>query len=62
MFYACYSGESELPCVKDLMEVTLVGRTRQISEDEKSSIYERLSKICVNPADMTDTKFVGMYH
>ena len=59
MFYACYSGASEFPCVQEAMEVTLVGRTRQISEDNKTDIYSILPKICVSPADMIDTVFAG---
>ena len=59
MFYACYSGDSDKPCIKEAMEVTLTGRTREISEKEKKHIYKMLPQICVDPADMVDTEFAG---
>ena len=61
MFYACYSGDSDTPCIKDLMEVTLVGRTREISDKQKKEIYKILPKICIDRHDMIDTKFSGNY-
>lgn len=57
MFYACYSGDSDKPCIKEAMEVTLTGRAREISEKEKKHIYKMLPQICVDPADMVDTEF-----
>ena len=39
--------------------MTLVGRTRQITEENKTDIYSILPKICVSPTDMIDTVFAG---
>ena len=61
MFYACYSGDSDTPCIKDLMEVTLVGRSREIRDEQKKKIYKILPKICINPSDMIDTVFSGTW-
>lgn len=60
MFYACYSGDSDAPCLNEMMEVTLAGRTLEISDKEKTKIYKILPKICVDPADMIDTVFAGI--
>lgn len=59
MFYACYSGDSDAPCLNEMMEVTLAGRTLEISDKEKTKIYKILPKICVDPADMIDTVFAA---
>lgn len=58
LFYACYAGPSDSRCVQEAMEVTLVGRTRSISEKKRESIYSILQSICVNPDQMIETQFL----
>ncbi|XP_053380503.1 uncharacterized protein LOC123546432 [Mercenaria mercenaria] len=58
LFYACYSGETDTPCNKMAMEVTLSGRSRNISQEKRDTIYDILPQICVNPDDMIETQFL----
>lgn len=57
LFYACYSGETDEPCNKFAMEVTLSGRTRDITDEKRDAIYSIL-ETCLNPDDMTETQFL----
>ncbi|KAH3792153.1 hypothetical protein DPMN_145644, partial [Dreissena polymorpha] len=59
MFYACYSGETNQKCTEQAMEVTLAGKSREISQEKKDAIYSILPSVCVSPADMKDTKFLA---
>lgn len=62
LFYACYSGDSDDKCKKEYMEVTLSGRSRDISPEKKDAIYDLLEAICVDRDDMTDTQFQGKFY
>lgn len=59
LFYACYSGASDDRCIHEYTEVTLTGRSREISTEKRDAIYSILSKVCVNADDMTKTKFLA---
>ncbi|XP_060557240.1 uncharacterized protein LOC132717704 [Ruditapes philippinarum] len=58
LFYACYSGETDEPCNQYAMEVTLSGRSRDISDEKRNAIYSILEN-CIKPGDMVETKFLA---
>ncbi|WAR30499.1 hypothetical protein MAR_033041 [Mya arenaria] len=59
LFYACYSGPSNQPCPQEYMEVTLVGKDRNIPADRRAQIYSLLPNLCLQPEDMKETEFLA---
>ena len=59
LFYACYYGELNSTCPRQAVEVTLVGRSREIDPDLEQSIYANLYDVCLQPSLMVRTEFEG---
>jgi len=59
LFYTCYMGNTNESCIQQAMEVTLVGKSLEISQEKRDSIYSILPSNCFNPADMKQTEIIG---
>lgn len=59
LFYACYVNSTTDSCLTQAMEVTLVGKSREISTEKRDEIYATLPNNCFDPEQMIETKFLG---
>ena len=59
MHIACYAENEDGTCPRDKTEVTLLGRTRQLTEDMEEKLDGLMKSVCLAREDLVPTEETG---